>query len=161
MPGSIQASGRSGTSKASSWGTVPSWLQLLRLSPVLPPHDLALHPTGVTPISTQASLSLWSWLPPAPPSPLTERDDKRMSKHAVASLGQRAQTLALAVENGGEEAEQKASELGESVQWAAGSYKPSSCNHQRLQTCFHAPAPPWSSAHSPEAHLLLKNNTKR
>ena len=51
-----------------------------------------------------------------PPGPLTERDDKRMSKHAVASLGQRAQTLAPAVENGGEEAEQKASELGESVQ---------------------------------------------
>ena len=63
------------------------------------------------PISTQASLSLWS--PPhsqdsPTPQHFDERDDKRMSKHAVADLGQRAQTLAPAVENGGEEAAQKA-----------------------------------------------------
>lgn len=42
-----------------------------------------------------------------------------MSKQAVADLGQRAQTLAPAVESGGEEAEQK----GEPVHRAAGSYK--------------------------------------
>lgn len=38
-----------------------------------------------------------------------------MSKHAVADLGQRAQTLAPAVENGGEEAEEKADSGSSSV----------------------------------------------
>lgn len=65
------------------------------------------YPWLSAPRSLHERLSASDFAPP-PPSALTERDDKRMSKHAVAGLGQRAQTLAPAVENGGEEAEQKA-----------------------------------------------------
>lgn len=59
------------------------------------------------------------WISPSH-STLSERDDK-MSKHAVADLGQRAQTLEPTVENGGRKRTESA--VGEFIQWAVGSYK--------------------------------------
>lgn len=84
-----------------------------------------------------------------------------MSKHAVADLGQRAQTLAPAVESGGEEAEQNR----EFVRRAAGSYKLSCGSYCYLvpqspgtpNPRFHHPLPLWSSAR----WLLLKTGTTR
>lgn len=52
-------------------------------------------------------------MPPSQ-STLTARDDKRMSKHAGADLGQRAQTLEPTVENGGRKRTESA--VGEFIQ---------------------------------------------
>lgn len=77
-----------------------------------------------------------------------------MSKHAVADLGQRAQTLAPAVENGGAEADQQAASGSSSDGWQAVTSLPmavivaSSC--PRRQTLAFTPTPrPGPSAHFP------------
>ena len=75
-----------------------------------------------------------------------------MSKHAADDLGQRAQTLALTVENGGEEAEGKAKSGSSANEQAVTSFPravrvTSFCSHHRLRTpALATPTLLWSSA---------------
>lgn len=113
---------------------------------------LALHNTRITLMTLGTCIKSLSAFDPPPRQHFPqhfEGDGKRMSKHAVADLGQRAQTLAPAVESGGEEAEQN----GEFAQRATGSHRLSSGSYWYLvpqspgtpnPRCHH-PLPQWSS----------------
>ena len=90
-----------------------------------------------------------------------------MSKHAAADLGQRAQTLAPTVENGGEEAEGKAKSGSSANEQAVTSFPravrvTSFCSHHRLQTpALATPTPLWSSAPLSLDSYFLKTTQKK
>lgn len=89
-----------------------------------------------------------------------------MSKHAAADLGQRAQTLAPTVENGGEEAEGKAKSGSSANEQAVTSFPRAVC-HLLLQSpqtpnpCPGLPYPTVVKCALFLGQLLLKNNTER
>lgn len=89
-----------------------------------------------------------------------------MSKHAVADLGQRAQTLAPAVENGGRKRTE--SGVGEYIQRAAGSYKLCDGRYCYLllqsldsKPSLSPPSPNYRQAHIFLGQLLLKTDKNK
>lgn len=120
----------------------------------LAPHHTRISPVTLgTPILTQVPLIHSA--PPHPCPALQRRDDKKMSKHAAADLGQRAQTLAPAVESGGRTRTE--SGVGESIQRAAGSSEPchGSYWHLRPRSPDSKPSPSPPSPNYRQAHIFL------